>query len=346
MSKSNGNTVIVTDANFKKIVKKMKKQFDEKNIELNLTAINELFAKSLGYRNYDSLQSFFNKENILSVNHNDTLIELFKKTIMYLKNLTLLFKSDRERSSSIAIYDNFFETLSFKIDIYQEGIFSDSHTNEFLDSMFVFLAKYLKDNNLTFTDYVNESRHHINFENQYQFHDIDQLNHSSFPEQNIKHEVVYFEIYHSFFSHVFKYIQKNFANTLFNYDFIKKFIILNNKIANDTLYEITDYNPKNHIFYSLSLYKENESHSFSGSSQYGHKLITHLEKAFDYQVYTPLEMYLTDYQQQKEFNNFYHYLIAKEENSGNKLQYDLLLDIVKFMCNSTINTEIMNKLLK
>jgi len=69
------DAIVINQTNFKKISKKIKKNLEELNLQIPLTAVNEVFAKSLGYRNYDALHSAF-LEEIAPANKNSVNIQV------------------------------------------------------------------------------------------------------------------------------------------------------------------------------------------------------------------------------------------------------------------------------
>lgn len=185
------DAIVINSTNFKKIAKKLKKQLSEQEINLNLTAVNEVFAKSLGYRNYDALHSALSEEisisptdknsgNIQVTPGNNHLLnklipvpqqqsipkvvvdtkssdseiqDLYKSFLILLKQHCTLNILSRRMNDTFSREQEGTHILQRNMEQY---LMLDDFFINTVDALFAFIDKYTTEHNIPFKDFFKE----------------------------------------------------------------------------------------------------------------------------------------------------------------------------------------------
>lgn len=185
------DAIVINQTNFKKIAKKLKKQLSEQDVNLNLTAINEVFAKSLGYRNYDALHSALSEEisisptdknsvNIQVTLENNHLMnklipvsqqqsipkivvdtkssdseiqDLYKSFLLLLKQHCTLNILSRRMNETFSQEQACTHMLQRNMEQY---LMLDDFFINTVDALFAFIDKYTTEHNIAFKDFFKE----------------------------------------------------------------------------------------------------------------------------------------------------------------------------------------------
>lgn len=370
MSSKNNHSIVVTEHNFKKIAKKLKKEINEKDSSLNLTFINESLAKALGYRNYDALHTFFSEgksdsneiDNTGSHTQNKN-IEQCRDTALALKRMACLLyfehghslhsqpehlyflynhvkalpKSDLFQDTGfIVCFDklyNFYEKFSSKHLIEMNSIFT--HFSCYIDETYKIIRNIP---HLSREDQLQEPKEYLNLK-YYTNEDVNAL-------LSIHAVEIYIHLFLFFMGKIFN----EYNETLLNDTFVQNFIIVNKAIADCNLSGFSSYSPKKHVYYRASIYKEVEPSNNSGSASGGSMVYPEYKKPnnspFSRTTYNALQTLWDEYRSEKDFPNFFLYLVEKEKNEEEKMHYLLVSEIEKFHSNYELNKEIMDNIIQ
>lgn len=369
MSSKNNHSIVVTEHNFKKIAKKLKKEINEKDSSLNLTFINESLAKALGYRNYDALHTFFSDGKADSNEIDNTGSHTQNKNIDQCRNVSLTLKcmacllyfehNNDQDTQHLSFLYHYVKMLS-KSDLFQDTSFIacfDKLYNFFerfslrqsvnMNNIFKHYSPYIQE-----TDKIVRNMSDICRNEKSSIEPKDILNLQYYTNEEVKEllSIQNIEIYIHLFLLFMGKIFNEYDETLLNDTFVQNFILVNKAIADYNLSGFSSYSPKKHVYYRASIYKEIEHSNDSGYGSGGsmgsavHKKLNN--SPFSQKIYSNLETLWDEYMSEKGYANFFLYLLEKEKNEEFKMHYLLVSEIEKFQTNYELNKEIMDNIIQ
>jgi len=368
MLSKNNESIVVTEHNFKKIAKKLKKEINEKDSSLNLTFINESLAKALGYRNYDALHSFFSEGKTLSEQTNksdqtDNNIELCRNVSLTLKRIASLLYFEHNNSQDTQHLSFLYHSVKM---LSKSDLFQDTSFINCFDKLYNFYEKFslrqsVNMNNIFkhYSPYIQETHKIVRnmsdiYRNEKSIEPNDILNLKHYTNEEVKELLAiqdvetYIHLFLLFMGKIFN----EYDETLLNDIFVKNFLLVNKAIADCNLSGFSSYSPKKHVYYRASIYKEiehsNESGYASGGSA-GSAINHHIRlnnSPFSQKIYSNLQTLWNEYMSEKGYANFFLYLLEKEKNEEVKMHYLLVSEIEKFHTNYELNKEIMDNIIQ
>lgn len=346
------DAIVINQTNFKKISKKIKKNLEELNLQIPLTAVNEVFAKSLGYRNYDALHSMLNttalseeKDNLIYENNNISQLEaLYKYFLIYIKQYSTLriilpgkyqHNSNAEESITYMLQKNSNKNL----------LLDDSLFINMLDKLFLFINDYVKNHNIDFKDFFttrymfpleiaitnylkdDESQYYsiprVLDDKQTPFYNSEEINHFlAIP--HIRDLFIFLSItIHTLSEDIEKTLFSNYFLILF----VSKYYNLRESAGLD--------NVRQHVYYEASFFAKESNPN--GKPKSAHR--SQKEQILDI-VQDPFK----DINTILHSENFFLYLIKYDQENQTKLSYQLFEDILKFNALFTINNTLLHML--
>lgn len=349
------DAIVINQTNFKKIAKKIKKHLAEQNLQIPLTAVNEVFAKSLGYRNYDALHSTLNttaisaeKENLISENNNVSQLEaLYKYFLIYIKQystLRIILPAKYEHNSAAE------ESITYmlKRNADKNLLLDDSLFINMLDKLFLFINYYVKNHNIDFKDFFT-TRYMVPLEiaiSDYRKDDeshyysmsrvLDDKKNPFYNSEEINHflAIPHIRYLFSFLSITIHTLSEDIEKTLFSNDFlilfVSKYYGLRQSVGLDNI--------RQHVYYEASFFaKESNPNGEPGRPSSAPR--SQKEQILDI-VQDPFK----DINTILASENFFLYLIKYDQENKTKLAYQLFQDILKFNALFTINNTLLHML--